>query len=147
MGMEEWTDAYLAIISKDEEIAPIPEPLDDFDAWVANQTIPETKFFCYLEIHNEWINGYNLFAGHDCEIYDLHLTIMARRTDWDEHLESISSDVHELGCNDIGTLDRACKYSITPGNNKLGIRFDSSADVDLYYETEWIHTVKNMNTE
>merc|ERR1712110_1202163 len=124
MGMEEWTDAYLAIISKDEEIAPIPEPLDDFDAWVANQTIPETKFFCYLEIHNEWVNGYNLFAGHDCEIYDLHLTIMARRTDWDEHLESISSDVHELG-----------------------IRFDSSADVDLYYETEWIHTVKNMNTE
>ena len=75
--------------------APVPTPdetTSDFTQWVHAQQIPETDYFCYLEIHNEWHNGYNFFAGHDCTIYDLTLTVMARQTDWDNHLEDISSD-------------------------------------------------------
>jgi len=68
---------------------------------------------------------------------------MARKTDWDDYLEDVSSDARELGCEDIGTFDRACKYFITPRNNKLGLRFNEKADVDLYYETEWANCVDN----
>ena len=50
---------------------------------------------------------------------------MARKTDWDEHLEEINSDAEELGCEDIGAFDRACRFMLKPGNNKLGIRFDA----------------------
>ena len=126
--------------------APTPEPTPDseFDAWVAEQQVPETEYYCFAEIHNEWNNGYNFFAGHDCEIYDLTLTVMARKTDWDQHLTNISSDAEQLGCEDIGTFDRACRFLIHPTNNKLGIRFDSTADVDLYYETEWQNCIENM---
>jgi len=28
-------------------------------------------------------------------------------------------------------------------NNKLGIRFDAGADVDIYYETEWTNCVED----
>ena len=75
--------------------------------------------------------GYSFFAGHDCEIYDLTLTVMARKSDWDEHLTNVSSDAQELGCEDIGAFDRACRYFITPRNAKLGIKFDMDADVDI----------------
>merc|ERR1712176_70606 len=135
----------------DDDKMPVPEPVptpdetsNDFDAWVHKQEIPETDYFCYLEIHNEWQNGYNFFAGHDCTIYDLTLTVMARKSDWDEHLDEISSDAKEPGCQDIGTFDRACKFMLSPSNNKLGIKFDADADVDLYYETEWTNCLDNM---
>ena len=127
--------------------APVPTPdenTSDFTQWVHAQQIPETDYFCYLEIHNEWQNGYNFFAGHDCTIYDLTLTVMARRSDWDDYLEEINSDAKELGCEDIGTFDRACKFMVSPSNNKLGIRFSAEADVDLYYETEWANCLDNM---
>lgn len=62
---------------------------------------------------------------------------MARKADWDEHLTGVTSDARELGCEDIGTFDRACTYFITPANSKLGLKFDADADVDLYFETEW----------
>jgi hypothetical protein len=128
----------------DDVTPPTPEPATEFDAWVAEQTIPETDYFCFAEIHNEWHNGYSFFAGHDCEIYDLTLTVMARKSDWDEHLTNVSSDAQELGCEDIGAFDRACRYFITPRNAKLGIKFDMNADVDLYYETEWTNCVDEI---
>lgn len=152
LNMEELEKAYALITDPDDdgddeptpapEPVPVPTPDMDFDAWVIEQKIPETDYYCYLEIHNEWHNGYNLFAGHDCEIYDLTLTVMARRNDWDNHFQAASSDAQPLGCEDIGTFDRACKYILHPTNNKLGIRFDADADVDLWYETEWANCVE-----
>jgi len=133
---------------EDEDITPPMPPTDgEFDMWVAEQEIPSTEYYCYLEVHNEWVNGYNFFAGHDCAIYDLELTVMARKTDWENHLENINSDAEELGCEDIGVFDRACRFMLKPGNNKLGIRFDAEADVDLYYETEWTNCVDNTPVE
>lgn len=126
---------------------PGPTPETDFDAWVYSQQIPETDYFCFAEIHNEWHNGYNFFAGHDCEIYDLEITVMARVTDWESHVQDVSSDAQELGCEDIGTFDRACRYFLTPNNNKFGIRFDEDADVDLYYETKWTNCIDEEPVE
>jgi hypothetical protein len=83
------------IPDEDDDVTPptpMPMPDTDFDMWVQEQTIPETDYFCFAEIHNEWVNGYHLFAGHDCTIYDLTLTVMARKTDWDEHLQNVSTD-------------------------------------------------------
>jgi len=48
---------------------------------------------------------------------------------------------------DIGTWDRECNYMLTPQNSKLGIMFDSEADVDMYYETEWTHCVDGTPVE
>jgi len=111
------------IIPDDDEVIPDDEtPQEAFDRWTRTQTIPDTEFYCYLEIHTEWENGYKFFAGHDCKIYDLELKVMAKKEDWDTHRQMTSSDADMIGtCEDIGVFDRLCTFKLTPENNKLGI--------------------------
>jgi len=109
----------------------------NFDWWVDEQKIPETPYYCYLDISTSWVNGYYFFAGHDCDIYDLTLTVMAKKTDWDERMTTMNTDANMLDCEDIGNFDRACYFTLSHKYPKLGIAFDSDAEVDLYYETAW----------
>ena len=127
---------------EDEDIPDDETPQEAFDRWVRTQKIPKTDYYCYLDIATTWENGYNFFAGHDCKIYDLKLSVMAKKRDWDDHKIRYNSKAMPIGdCQDIGVYDRLCNFMLTPDNNKLGIQFDPEADVDLYYETEWTHCV------
>merc|ERR1712038_144034 len=112
------------------------------DEWVNDQDIPESNYYCYLDIATHWVNGYYFFAGHDCDIYNLTLTVMVQKLDWNEKKTAITSDAEQLGdCTEIGVQDLACKFRLTPENNKLGIAFNTDAVVDLYYESEWADVV------
>jgi len=124
LSLEEFLELYKHI---NDETIPDDGEVDDeaqqaFDNWTEAQTIPETEFNCYLDIHTEWENGYNFFAGHDCETYDLVLSVMAKKNDWSEHRKLMNSGADLVeDCEDIGVFDRLCKFKLTPENNKLGI--------------------------
>jgi hypothetical protein len=139
----------------DDDVTPSPPDPDNddddddrsdaqrnFDNWVYDQQIPEDVYYCSMDVSTNWHNGYYFFAGHDCDIYDLTLSVMAKKTDWDDKQLLMSSDAQMIGdCEEIGVFDRLCKFFLTPDNPKLGIAFDADAEVDLYYETEWTHCI------
>lgn len=54
----------------------------DFDQWVRDQQISETDYYCNFEIKNVWHNGYFLWAGHNCDIYDLALKVLVPKDAW-----------------------------------------------------------------
>lgn len=55
---------------------------DDFDFWVEDQQIPQGDYYCQFDIRNHWHNGYFLWAGHNCEIYDLTLKVYFPKEAW-----------------------------------------------------------------
>jgi hypothetical protein len=38
-----------------------------------------------MDIFTEWHNGYYLFAGHNCDIYDLTLKLFISKNDWENN--------------------------------------------------------------
>jgi len=108
---------------EEDEFDPEPEVgTQEHHDWSVRQfSVPDTDFYCYLDLFTQWNNGYFFWAGHDCDIYDLTLTVMASDNDWDNNLTYLSSDAIELGCQEIGAGDRACNFFMTPDNGKFGI--------------------------
>jgi len=38
-----------------------------------------------MDIFTEWHNAYYLFAGHNCDIYDLTLKLFISKNDWENN--------------------------------------------------------------
>jgi len=55
-----------------------------FNNWVSNRTVLHEDYgHCNMDIYTEWHNSYYLFAGHNCDIYDLKLKLYISKNDWD----------------------------------------------------------------
>jgi hypothetical protein len=68
-----------------------------------------------LNIWVEWDEGYNLFAGHDCDIYDLELSILASE-DTFANIEFSSTGILDqfVSYELIGAGDARMKFLLTP---------------------------------
>jgi hypothetical protein len=96
-----------------------------------------------MDIFTEWHNGYYLFAGHNCGIYDLTLKLYISKNDVDNHLNMIS-DERELECEDIDNETKCCKFFLTPSTSKLGLAFNFPSDANWTFDTEWSDCVDNQ---
>merc|ERR1711966_435184 len=57
---------------------------EDFDNWAWTRDVPENDVLnCGFDIRNEWHNGYYLWAGQNCEIYDLWVRIYVPQDAWE----------------------------------------------------------------
>jgi len=99
-----------------------------------------------MDIFTEWHNAYYLFAGHNCDIYDLTLKLFISKNDW-ENNKMFESDLPQenlLGCEDYDNETVCCKYFLTPYDAKVGIAFKHPADANWTFDTEWSDCVDNM---
>jgi len=134
------------------EPTPTPNPNDDevltseeFDNWVWSREIVNNGYFCNLDIYIEWKNGYFLFAGHDCDIYDLTLNVLVPMDDWDTKLRWETSDADFITCDQSSEAGfYECQFFVTPNNNKLGLAFEPEATADFRFETTWTDCIDNM---
>jgi len=124
---------------------------DAFDEWVAEQEVGETPYYCSFDIQNHWHNGYFLWAGHDCEIYDLTLKLYVPKDAWQNRRTWTSSDSNQIGEAECSETSEDCvvMFFITPMNPKLGLGFNAEGDpVNVRFETEsWTDCVDNMEVE
>ena len=110
--------------------------------------MPDTDYYCNFDIRNEWHNGFFLWAGHNCEIYDLTLKIFFPKDAYMNRKLWMSSDMDCLSetCN---TDSDECEavFKITPNNPRLGVGFDSNGPpVNFRFETQkWEDCVDGMN--
>merc|ERR1712176_1650665 len=107
---------------KDEEEEEEEEPghnavtnQEEFDYWVRHQDVPESDYFCNFDIRNHWNNGYFLWTGHNCEIYDLKLKLHFPQEAWLTRRTWTSSDMKYLSetCDDE-TQECEATFLITP---------------------------------
>lgn len=143
--------------------AQFPPPADDggdhtdgdFNAWVHDQFIgAKGDTHCNLETYTEWHNSYYFFAGHDCGIYDLELTLTTSVGYYDNNMIELSEDARPLNPAEVcktepdGEYDE-CVFILKPSNRKLGIHFSYDPAVpdvvaDLRIQTKWYDCVDNM---
>jgi len=135
---------------------PVPEPVDpvnpeppvedaEFNTWVQEKMIePDGYANCNMNIFTEWHNEYRLFAGHNCEIFDLKLTVFMSPNDYENNLSMISSDHANAECKFADNETYCCEFVLTPATNKLGLAFDVGSDAGWTFETEWTDCVENM---
>merc|ERR1712228_541396 len=108
---------------------------------------------CNLETFTEWQNGYYFFAGHNCEIYDLKLTLV---TDVGEinNVVEFSEGYRPFDeaniCTTVedpeGDYD-VCSFILTPHNRMLGIHFSEQATADIRVQTDWSNCVDQLYPE
>jgi len=137
----------------DDEVVPEPDNNDnaitsqeDFDNWAWTRDVPENDVLnCGFDIRNEWHNGYYLWAGQNCEIYDLWVRIYVPRNAWENRKIWETSD---MDCQEESCDGEECNalFKITPMNPRLGIAFDGTGDeVNFRFETErWAPCVEEM---
>ena len=120
------------------------------NVWTDVQRVPNNLGpMCSFDIREHWQNGYHVWAGHDCEYYDLAFTLYIQRADYDR-IEFINEDAdYSDSCeNDTSASECALDFFVRPTNPSVGIRFAfdaSAAPVELEYETiEWTECVENM---
>merc|ERR1712127_604995 len=110
---------------------------EDFDNWAWTRDVPENDVLnCGFDIRNEWHNGYYLWAGQNCEIYDLWVRIYVPQDAWENRKIWETSD---MVCEEEDCEDGECNalFKITPANPRLGIAFDGQGEeVNFRFETE-----------
>ena len=93
-----------------------------------------------------WDDGYKFFAGHDCELYDLKLTVMMSRYDWAQNImkstTGIETQMHEF--KSIGAGDCMMSFILTPEANTLGIWLSEDSMANIHYDTAWQYHENNM---
>ena len=52
---------------------------------------------CGFDIRNEWMNGYYIWAGHNCAVYDLLVKLYIPKNAWMERKLFMSND---MDCTD-----------------------------------------------
>jgi len=119
---------------------------EEFDEWVRGQDVHDHDYYCNFDIRNHWNDGYFLWAGHNCDIYDLTLKIHFPKDAWLNRRTWTSSDMNCLSesCNDE-TNECEATFFITPMNPKLGLGFDDDGTpIEFRFETEnWSECVDN----
>jgi hypothetical protein len=119
---------------------------EDFDNWAWTRDVPENDVLnCGFDIRNEWHNGYYLWAGQNCEIYDLWVRIYVPQDAWENRKVWETSDMTCIEENCDGDECNAL-FKITPANPRLGIAFDGQGEeVNFRFETErWAPCVDEM---
>jgi len=119
---------------------------EDFDNWAWTRDVPENDVLnCGFDIRNEWHNGYYLWAGQNCEIYDLWVRIYVPQDAWENRKIWETSDMQCLEEECDGDECNAL-FKITPANPRLGIAFDGQGEeVNFRFETErWAPCVDEM---
>ena len=119
---------------------------EDFDNWAWTRDVPENDVLnCGFDIRNEWHNGYYLWAGQNCEIYDLWVRIYVARDAWENRKIWETSD---MNCVEESCEDDECNalFKISPANPRLGVAFDGQGEeVNFRFETErWAPCVEDM---
>ena len=140
----------------DEDDTPIPDEIDnndnaitnqeEFDNWAWTRDVPENDVLnCGFDIRNEWHNGYYLWAGQNCEIYDLWVRIYVPQDAWENRKIWETSDMNCIEETCDGDECNAL-FKITPANPRLGIAFDGQGEeVNFRFETErWAPCVEEM---
>jgi len=121
---------------------------EDFDEWAWTRDVPENDVLnCGFDIRNEWHNGYYLWAGQNCEIYDLWVRIYFPAGAWvnGKIWESSDMDLVEESC-DAAADECNALFKITPSNPRLGLAFSGTdGEVNFRFETErWAPCVAEM---
>jgi len=120
---------------------------EDFDNWAWTRDVPENDVLnCGFDIRNEWHNGYYLWAGQNCAIYDLWVRIYVPQDAWENRKIWETSDMdclEEPACDGEECIVR---FKITPANPRLGLAFDGQGEeVNFRFETErWAPCVEEM---
>jgi hypothetical protein len=101
-----------------------------------------------MDIYTEWHNEYRLFAGHNCDIYDLKLKLYISKNDWENNKRMMSDfpEEYSLGCDEVDNETVCCEFMMHPKNSKLGIAFNYPADANWTFDTEWSDCVDNMES-
>ena len=119
---------------------------EDFDNWAWTRDFPENDVLnCGFDIRNEWHNGYYLWAGQNCEIYDLWVRIYVPQDAWENRKLWETSD---MDCVEDSCDGEECNalFKITPMNPRLGIAFTGTdGEINFRFETErWAPCVEEM---
>lgn len=168
-GTVPWTDDEIPIPDPDPTPTPDPDPTptpdpspvptpdetdggngiqsqSEFDYWTQHQNVGESNYFCHFDIRNTWHNGYILWAGHDCEIYDLKLKVHVPKEAWETRRTWTSSDMECLSeeCDDTECV---ATFFMHPNNSKLALGFDAEGEpIDFKFETEsWTECIEGMD--
>lgn len=109
---------------------------EDFDAWAWTRDVPENDVLnCAFDIRNEWHNGYFLWAGQNCNFYDIEVRIYFPQEAWENRKVWETSDIIRSEANCDGN-ECSALFKITPHNPRLGIAFDGQGDeVNFRFET------------
>jgi len=127
-----------------DDSTPSPYPSlgdcnEEMDVFASEEIIDDKGFYCMLNTKMYWDAGYKLFIGHDCDIYNLEITVMMSRDDFENHIDCSTTGAEKqiVKYESIGNGDMAMTFLLTPENNVLALKLDKDAEANVHYDSAW----------
>jgi len=117
--------------------------IGSFEDWVQEQEMRAGRFHCGHDIRIDFpfddTDHMALWAAHDCEDWDLYLTLVMERDDTEYALSYTGAEPSwRRGCYETMWFDDvdACEFYLPHGGDNFGILFTGGFHA-VWYEYEW----------